>query len=59
MCAHAAALPLRTRQVLLIALLVAVPLRLEWRLSRQVGLGLLGFYAASQVVFLLAEGAVL
>jgi sodium/potassium/calcium exchanger 6 len=39
-------------------LLAAVPLRHGWALRRRVGLTLLGFYAASQVAFLLVEGVV-
>jgi sodium/potassium/calcium exchanger 6 len=43
----------------LVGLLVAVPLRYKWRLQRELGWVLLGVYAFSQVIFLLAEGIVL
>jgi len=42
----------------LVFLMVAVPLMYGWKLPRKLGIGLLGFYAVSQVLFLLAEGQV-
>jgi Ca2+/Na+ antiporter len=43
----------------LAGLLIAVPLRYQWRLQRELGWVLLGVYAFSQIIFLLAEGIVL
>jgi len=43
----------------LVGLLLAVPLRYKWKLQRELGWVLLGVYAVSQVIFLLAEGVVL
>jgi sodium/potassium/calcium exchanger 6 len=43
----------------LVGLLVAGPLRYNWMLQRELGWVLLGVYALSQVIFLLAEGIVL
>lgn len=43
----------------LVGLLLIVPLRYGWRLPRQLGWSLVGVYAVSQVIFLMAEGIVL
>ena len=45
--------------VVVVALLIAVPLRYNWKLTRELGWALIAFYAVSQIVFLLAEGIVL